>query len=322
VEVDGAAAVVDAKVAKSMSNGAPPPVVSVIVLTYNHAAFITAALESVLMQVDAPPHEVLVADDCSTDGARDCIAQAAAAHPGRLRLLDRPRNLGLSDNLQDAWRQSRGKYIALLEGDDRWIDPRKLAKVTAALEAHPEWTGCFHAVRPEGPPGRALPERLPADFSRESVHFEELIRRVVHVPTYSAVTYRRGIVPEFPAWHRRVACGDWGLHVLHAEHGPLGFLPDVMTAYRIHEGGLWSSMDEVRRWQQTLSLWAALDVHYAGRYWQVIEEARNAFVVETQATLANLRKIERRYHTLGLHRVASAIKRLKEWFRRGPAEHS
>lgn len=294
---------------------APEPLVSVIVLTYNQAAFLPAALESVLTQREAPPHEILIADDCSTDDTPAILQRYLSANPGRFRVLDRPRNLGLSDNLHDAWKQCRGKYIALLEGDDRWIDPRKLAKVTAALEAHPQWSGCFHAVRPEGPPGRVLPERLPANFTGPGVDFEGLILRVVHVPTYSAVTYRRGLVREFPAWHRRVACGDWGLHVLHAEHGPLGYLPEIMTAYRFHEGGMWSSMDEVRRWQQTLSLWAALDVHYAGRYAELIEQARNAFVVEAQATLANLRKIERRYHALGLDRLAALGKRLKDWWR-------
>ncbi|GIX04530.1 MAG: hypothetical protein KatS3mg114_0399 [Planctomycetaceae bacterium] len=287
-----------------------------IVLSYNQSAYLEEALGSVLNQLDPPEHEVLVADDCSTDGTSALLDRLEAVYPQRFVRLPRPQNLGLSNNLRDAWQRAQGNYIALIEGDDVWCDLRKLQKVVAALQQHPHWTGCFHAVRPIGQRPVGCPEQLPPMTHHFECTFEQLLRREICIPTYSAVVYRRGVVTDIPAWHGRVACGDWGLHLLHAERGPLGYLPEPLTAYRYRAGSLWSDRDEIERWQQVFSLWAAVDVHYQGRYWREIEEARNAFIRECQQTLQSLRKIEARYHALGLHRVAAWGKWLRAWWQR------
>lgn len=285
---------------------------SVVVLTYNHERFITQALTSVLTQQQAPPHEVLVAEDCSTDRTRAVLEELARQWAGRFRILPRERNLGLSANLEDAFRACRGRYIAILEADDYWCDPLKLAKVTTALESHPEWCGCFHYVRAEDKLHRQAAEIWPKSLPREEpiVALTDLLAEN-YVPSYSAVVYRAGLVREFPAWHRRIACGDWGLHVLHAEHGPFGCLPEIMTVYRIHAGGMWSSMEDARRWQQIFSLWSALDLHFQGRYAAEIEAARNAYIEKGVKILTDLRRIERRYHRLQLDHIASVFK----WFK-------
>lgn len=300
---------------------AATPVVSVIVLTYNHERLIADALRSVCAQVEAPVHEVLVAEDYSTDRTQAAIQSLQPQFPGRFQLLDRGRNLGLSANLEDAWRRCRGRYICILEGDDVWIDPHKLAKVTAAMDAHPEWCGCFHAVRVRSEFGEPSNPVLPHPFPEQAVEFSDLLRRN-WIPTYSCVTYRRGLVTEFPEWHRRLACGDWGLNLLHAEHGSFGFLPSEMTQYLVHGSGMWSGMGEVSRWLQSLLLWESIDRHYAGRYSELIRESREAFLQSCQRSLEDLRKIERRYHQLQLDHLASGARWLKQvaqrWLGRKP----
>jgi hypothetical protein len=131
------------------------------------------------------------------------------------------------------------------------------------------------------------------------------------IPTYSSVVYRRGLVTTFPEWHRSVACGDWGLHILHAEHGDFGFLPEIMTHYRVHGSGLWSGMGEVRRIQQKLTLWEAIDAHYSGRYSPIITAARERFLAESQREFDDLRKIETRYHQLQLDHIAAVFRWIK-----------
>lgn len=291
-------------------NSRPAPEVSVILLTYRHEKFIAGALRSILSQVDAPTHEILVAEDYSPDGTKKVIRDLAIEFPGRFELLDRGRNLGLSANLEDAWQRCRGQYITILEGDDEWSDPRKLAKVAAAMRKHPDWAGCFHGVRQVNLIQRPIHEFLPVPFPDHPIRFDDLLKEN-HIPTYSCVTYRRGIVPVFPEWHRTLICGDWGLNLVHSEHGVFGFLPDVMTRYRAHPGGMWSGMGDVHRWNQSLLFWNVVNEHYQGKYEKQIAAARSNFIRKCQENLDDLRKIERRYNLLQLHRVAAAVRWLK-----------
>jgi glycosyltransferase involved in cell wall biosynthesis len=281
------------------------PLVSVILLTYNHEPYIQQALESVLGQGGNISCEVLVAEDYSTDRTREILKEMLQRYPGRFELLDRGRNLGLSANLEDAWKRCRGKYIAILEGDDYWCDSHKLARVTAALETHPEWVGCFHAVRILNATARSIVEIAPEPFPDRPIRFEDLLRRTP-IATYSSVTYRAGLIREFPREHRGLASGDWLLHLLHAEQGDFGFLPEVMTAYRAHPAGMASGMTEAERWAENLRFWERIDRYYDGRHAAAIRAARGDFLREMQTTLDDLRKIERRYLTLRLDRVAAA----------------
>src|SRR5262249_55142321 len=123
------------------------PKVTVLVLAYNHERYIASALAGALSQKTRFDFEVLVADDCSTDATAAVVAAHARAHPGRIRLLPRDRNLGICGNFTDAYRACRGEYVAILEGDDEWHDPRKLEALVAALDRRPDCSFAFHDVR-------------------------------------------------------------------------------------------------------------------------------------------------------------------------------
>jgi glycosyltransferase involved in cell wall biosynthesis len=279
------------------------PLISVIVLTYNHQRYIAEAVRSVLAQTWVHDCEILIADDASTDGTAAILDQLAAEQPLAFRRLPRPQNLGLSRNLETAWQECRGKYIAILEGDDVWSDPAKLQLVVTQLEAHPAWTGCFHDVTVEREGVISAGEFLTARPSGETVTVEELLL-ANRVTTYSSMVYRRGVVPQFPDWHRCLINGDYALHILHAEHGPLGYLPQPCTLYRVHAHGLWSSLDRGGRWMHVLKLYAYLEWHFAGRYASALQAAREVFLKEH----ADLVKIAGRYRGLGLEWLAGLLK--------------
>ncbi len=289
------------------------PVVSVIVLTYNHERYIEQALRSILGQLDAPAMEVFVADDCSTDRTPQILDVLLKEFPDRFRRLPRPANLGLSRNLESAWKECRGRYVAILEGDDCWTDRLKLARVVAALDAHPKWSGCFHAVLVERD-GRESPGEILTTPPRTTVVSLPELLCANCVTTLSSMTYRRGLITSFPAWHRYLINGDYALHLLHCEQGSLGYLPEPMTLYRVHSRGLWSSLDRARRWQQYLSLLAYLELHFDGLHADAIARARQIFFDD----YASLVKIESRYRTLGLDRLAALLKWGKTWFHGAP----
>lgn len=123
------------------------PLVSVVTITYNHAPYIAKCLEGVLMQQVDFPMELIIADDCSIDGTRELCEEYAAKYPERIRLITSDTNLGAVENERRAFRAAKGKYIATCEGDDYWNDPQKLQLQVEFLEAHPDYSVCFHRYK-------------------------------------------------------------------------------------------------------------------------------------------------------------------------------
>jgi glycosyltransferase involved in cell wall biosynthesis len=223
------------------------PRVSVLLVTYNHAAYIREAVDSVLSQDLVGDLELVIGEDCSTDGTRDILEEYVRRDPQEVRLFPRERNLGLAENLRRAWSECRGDYIAMLEGDDYWCKRRKLAQQVAAMDAHPDWTMCFHRIQVTNEAGRPpFLEPQEDNFPHETGLADILKRNYIgNVSTM----YRRGVVPKIPASLARVVHQDWPLHVLHARQGKIGYLPDVMGVWRHHAGSMWSSKKESLRWQ-------------------------------------------------------------------------
>jgi len=62
-----------------------------------------------------------------------------------------------------------------------------------------------------------------------------------------SVMFRRGVVAEWPAWFYGIPLPDWSLHLLHAERGPIGYIPEVTAAYRLHPGGIHSGQSEIAK---------------------------------------------------------------------------
>ncbi len=108
------------------------PKVSVFVLTYNHVAWIAQALESALAQEAPFAYEIVVADDCSSDGTREIVREYERRHPELMRTFLPERNLGVAGIWLAAARQCRGEYVAVLEGDDYWTSPQQARQAGGA----------------------------------------------------------------------------------------------------------------------------------------------------------------------------------------------
>ena len=110
--------------------------VSITVLTYNHEKYIKQALDSIIMQKVNFKYEIVVGDDCSQDDTQNILNSYAQKFPDKFVLLLRDHNIGANNNSFDVKRHCRGKYIAILEGDDFWIDEDKLQIQLDFLETH------------------------------------------------------------------------------------------------------------------------------------------------------------------------------------------
>ena len=101
--------------------------VSVCMISYNQAAYIKQALESVFMQKHEFEWEVILGDDASNDGTSEIIKEYADKYDN-FHPVFRNENIGAMNNFIDVIGRARGEYICILEGDDYWSDEEKIKK--------------------------------------------------------------------------------------------------------------------------------------------------------------------------------------------------
>lgn len=118
------------------------PLVSVCVVTYNHAAYIRRCLESVLAQAGDFSLEILVGDDKSTDGTGVLVAEMAQAYPSSISAYSHASQLGAAGNVRFLMSRARGDFIAHLDGDDAWL-PGKIARQLAMFDTHAEVVAAY-----------------------------------------------------------------------------------------------------------------------------------------------------------------------------------
>ena len=213
---------------------------SIMVITYNHEHYIRAALESIIEQQTAFSIEVVVGEDCSTDGTRAILLEYQARYPTLIRLLLHEHNLGVSHNWETTMQACRGKYIALLEGDDYWTSPQKLQKQVDFLETHPDFSMCFHNTRikyEEDSPRRASP--LVTTHAKTELTLDD-VTRDWSIAT-ATVVFRRELLQTVPEWVHNSVVVDLPVFALLASRGRVGYLLGEMSVYRVHAGGVTST---------------------------------------------------------------------------------
>jgi len=221
-----------------------PVRLSVFCLTYNHAKYIRQALDGFVGQKTDFRYEILIHDDASTDGTAEIVKDYVARYPGLFVPFYEVKNQytrGGSYLVRYFSPAARGEYVALCEGDDYWTDALKLQRQVDWLDAHPKSNVCFHPVRVhyEGCdiPDSVFPSsnHAPSEFTFSRLLDWNFIQT-------NSVVYRwqlKGREQDMPVG---IKPGDWYFHLLHAEGGgEIGFIPQVMSVYRRHRGGVWWS---------------------------------------------------------------------------------
>jgi len=116
-------------------------VVSICCVTYNHENYLRQCLDGFVMQKTSFPFEILVHEDASTDSTAKILKEYEAKYPHLFRCVYQSENQFAKQNtlINILFPMSRGKYVALCEGDDYWTDPYKLQKQVNFLEANTDY---------------------------------------------------------------------------------------------------------------------------------------------------------------------------------------
>jgi glycosyltransferase involved in cell wall biosynthesis len=226
--------------------------ISVWITTYNHEQFIAEAIESVLMQQTTFTYELIIGEDCSTDGTREIVLAYKARYPDKIRLFLPDSNLGMIPMAWASYRCCTGRYVAWLDGDDYWLDPLKIQKQVEFLENNPAFSFCFHKVRVQTST-HSYNSKDPLMASEDdTLSVSDFIK--INNPVHSLSVVHRNIPTEnLPAWLFNLPYPDLGFYFVLCKYGKAKFLRDVMGTYRIHDNGAYSGQSDYYNFTKALS---------------------------------------------------------------------
>jgi glycosyltransferase involved in cell wall biosynthesis len=216
---------------------------SVSLITYNQEKYIKQAIEGVLQQKTNFTYELIIGDDYSTDGTRDILIKYQKKHPELVHLiLHQKKNEGIPGkiNFVSTLNAATGKYIALLDGDDYWIDKNKLQKQVDFLEAHPDYAICCHRIYTKKNNQKPKLHKDEYMSSGEATYDIEMMAEYGNLVATPSVVYRNKLFSSLPEWFDQSPIGDYVLHMINAQYGKIKYFPDAMAVYREHSKGAWS----------------------------------------------------------------------------------
>ena len=223
-----------------------------MVITYNQEQFISDAIDSFIEQKCNFPLEIVIGDDCSTDNTQNIIREFSSKYPTLIKPILNPVNLGPLPNAINVLEHCTGKYIALCEGDDFWIDPLKLQKQVDFLEQNNEYVLSFHNV---------IAINVIDDKRTRTEIKQELFKRKpeeipVEHPTHTSSMLFRNVIRNFPGDFNKIISGDSYLQFVLARYGKSIFQKNIYpNVRRRHPQSVWSYKDQEYKIEQGIYLY-------------------------------------------------------------------
>jgi glycosyltransferase involved in cell wall biosynthesis len=222
------------------------PKLVVWMVTYNHEAYISKSIDSILNQQTNFNFKLLIGEDCSTDNTRQICIEYKQKYPDKIGLYLHKKNLGSNANgiyMYEQCFKSGADYIALCEGDDYWTDPLKLQKQVDFMESNSEYSGCFHntevilemEANPHLKPWRS--------YTKNDFTLNDTLSTTSLFHTSSFVFKTADL--KIPEWLKEVQSGDMALFTIIASQGPLYRIDETMSVYRKNESGITNSIKHI-----------------------------------------------------------------------------
>lgn len=268
--------------------------VVIISLVYNQEGYIRDTLDGFIAQRTNFPFCAVVMDDCSTDKTAEIIKSYEAKYPDIIKGIYLPENYYSQNKnkmpILQPW-HDHCKYLAICEGDDYWIDPKKLQKQVDWLEANPDYTMCCSD-------SEIIPDEEIWHWHRYSedcdIPVEDMVSGGglwVQTPT---LVFRKDLYKDFPdcCWKCHVA--DYPIQIWATLKGKVRYLKDRTSCYRLESAGSWSSRQLSTRlaiafnksyrdllihgWETEIAMLKGLDEYSKGKYHDVFLKRKAMFI--------------------------------------------
>ncbi|TKB97629.1 glycosyltransferase family 2 protein [Pedobacter cryophilus] len=220
--------------------------VSICCITYNHQKYIAQALDGFLMQETNFKYEIIIGEDCSKDNTRAIIEDYCQKYPNKIQLLTYESNIGGIKNQIETFNISKGKYVAMCDGDDYWTDPLKLQKQVDFMESNPNYVICCHYSRVIDDNSELIYEN-PSPISLEFDYEDVLLGKKDETRICSLMIKNNCGIKKIclENWYYNTFGADTflKLYAMANTNEKIYVLPEVMAVYRLHKDGVYSLID-------------------------------------------------------------------------------
>ena len=248
-----------------MAMSSETPLVSVICPTYNHEKYIRQTLNGFVIQQCNFPIEVIVHDDASTDNTATIIREYTAKYPF-IRAILQTENMYSQGLIRWEYlliQEAKGKYVAVCDGDDYWIDPLKLQRQVDFLEANPDYGLVYTKAKCYLQKQNKFKGSTGSDFNT----FEDLLLKNV-VPTLTVVV-RKNLYAEYfnevNPYEQKWLLGDWPAWLWFAKNSKIRYENYVTGVYRVLPGSVSHSDDYEKMYRFSRSGMSVVE-YFINRY--------------------------------------------------------
>lgn len=255
------------------------PVVSILCTSYNHENYIEEAIDGFLMQETDFPFEIIIHDDASTDNTANKIKPYAEKYPNIIKTILQKENQ-YSQGKKVFFlmlEKAKGKYHAICEGDDYWIDSKKLQIQIDLMEQNPECVISCHPAEErfnKDKHGKAYAKH--ADGNKIFSTSEVILFGGNFCPTASIVC-RQELWSNLPSFFYNVPTGDYFIQILGSLNGGALYIDRFMSVYRKGVPSSWSTsmknIEEKEKWSHDLvASLNDLNIYFDKKYHNEIEQ--------------------------------------------------
>ena len=212
------------------------PLVSILMLTYNRANFISEAILSVLAQTYTN-FELIIIDDGSTDNTTDLVSGFIDQ---RIRYIKHDMNQGLAVRRKESLNYTQGKYLAVLDSDDVWADNNKITEQVTYLETNPNCAVIGTFINLINERGEKIGQNI-YHTTDSDIRKNILVRNQF---AHSSVMMRKETIDKTSGYINLAVAEDFELFLQLGRIANFANIPKFMVNYRVHEGG--TSANKIR----------------------------------------------------------------------------
>ena len=224
------------------------PLVSICCITYNHENYIAKCLDGFIMQKCSFKYEILINDDASNDNTAAIIREYEKKYPEILKPLYQTENqysLGVRPINQFNWSRAKGKYIAMCEGDDYWIDPLKLQKQVDFLEKNKDYALVhtnFQTIN-----NKVLEKNHNRKVLISEGIVKEALLRENFIATVTVCFNKEKFDLAYNQIDKKYLMGDYPAWLAVALNSKIGYLNEVTSVYRVLENSASHSVNKLKQ---------------------------------------------------------------------------
>ena len=294
--------------------------VSINCITYNHEKYIAQAIEGFLMQKTNFEYEIIIGEDCSTDGTRAIVQKYINKYPDKIKMITSDKNVGARNNDNRVFNASVGKYIAYCEGDDYWIDEYKLQKQVDYIENNENCSMVFHNTKYFNDKSKKFSVVNKVKSGKYNIG-DVIVNGGGFIPTAS-ILYRKHIMNNPPDFYTKGFVGDYPLQMLCALNGYVYCIDDFMSVYRTNVDGSWSSQCKkinkeklIKRYQGIIDILDMFNKYTKFSYDKFVNEAKLPLEFEIYLFESNKIRFNKYNKFLECYNNLSKRKRIKTLFK-------